>query len=187
MLNDIFSNFIPWIFYFFLAKNSPKFAITVAVITAIFIEYKTLSKKFVLSIVNLIFFTALFVTKVLNNNDWLLQHSGFILNALLASIAWGSFILKKPFTLQYAKMRVDQSKWQHPLFWRINYLLTATWGVIFLINCVMNLLFASFVNEILSNGLIVLGIAFSAFFPAWYAKIHSSSGRTNGRMISVNS
>jgi len=96
-----------------------------------------------------------------------------IANSLvLALMAWGTLAARSPFTYQYARDSWDKSYWKEPMFIRINQIITAVWGVIFLINTGLGalsifvfpdqrLLFA----VILPNIWVVAGVIFSSQFP----------------------
>ena len=45
------------------------------------------------------------------------------------AIAFGSVILRMPFTLQYAREDVPEEYWHEPEFLRVNYLITWVWVV----------------------------------------------------------
>lgn len=178
MIKDIVQTFLPWILYFVLAGHTPmqmKVAIIAAAVTSIIFEYKGLRKKFILSWVTLLFFIFMFITVIMYDSKWVMQHAWVLSNSALALVAWLSILIRRPFTLQYAKETVPSAKWDHPIFWRINYLLTITWGMIFLLGILVNVLRLYFpavspwVYEIFTDGAVVFGVWFSAWFPSWYA------------------
>jgi len=180
MIRDIIQTFLPWIIYFVLVGgHSPvqmKIAITASVVASLLAERNGLKKKFIMSWVTLVFFVFMFISVVIFNNEWVRLHSWILSNSALAFIAWFSILIKRPFTLQYAKNSTSSDKWNHPIFWRINYIITAVWGVIFTIGIVSNVLrlYFSYLNpwvyELLTDGTVVFGIWFSAWFPSSYAK-----------------
>jgi hypothetical protein len=64
--------------------------------------------------------------------DWLELWAGELANAGLASFAIGSLIVRRPFTMAYARDTVDAKHWNSPLFVRTNYILTGVWASAFL-------------------------------------------------------
>ena len=82
----------------------------------------------------LLFFGFALITVPLMNNVWVMQHLGVLSHGTLASFTWASILLKKPFTLEYAKQRVEPSVWTQPSFIRKNNIITAVWGCAFTVS-----------------------------------------------------
>lgn len=172
---------LPWILFFTLSGHTQQqmdIAISVAAITSIAFEFKGLKKGFVLSWGTLLFFIFMFITVVIGKNQYISQYSWIFSNGALAIIAWASILIRKPFTIQYAKERVPRDKWNQPLFIKINYVLTAVWGLIFLMNIGLHVLslyypsfnrFYGFVSYMPS----IFGILFTLWFPNWYKEKHT--------------
>lgn len=134
MLKDVIKSFLPWILYFILVDQKQQqldIAIIIAAITSIIFEFKGLKKGFILSWGTLIFFIFMFISVIILRNQYIIKYAWIFSNGALALIAWISILIHKPFTIQYAKEKVSKDKWEHPLFLRINYLLTTVWGLIF--------------------------------------------------------
>lgn len=174
---DIIKSILPWILYAILpgkTLNELKFSLTIAAIASLIFEYPYLKKGFVLSWGTLFFFSFMFIAVVLFQHEWIAKHAWIFSNGTLALIAWISILLRQPFTIQYAKERVASDKWQHPIFIKINNILSATWGFIFLYAFILNILrvyFPSLMHWSLELSTYVLtgfGIWFSAWFPDWY-------------------
>ena len=177
MLKEIIQGFLPWILFFILAGSTQQqldIAIIVAAITSIIFEYKGLKKGFILSWGTLIFFIFMVTAVTLFQNQWVSKFYWIFSNGALATIAWVSILIRKPFTIQYAKEQVSQDKWLHPLFLKINYLLTAVWGLIFLTGIGLHILrlfepsFNGWIYEITSYLPSIFGIWFTTWFPNWY-------------------
>lgn len=177
MLKNILLSFLPWILYFALLGKTPEqlnTAIIVAAITAIFLERKNLKKGYILSWGTLVFFIFLFLAVVIFKNAWVAQYQWIFSNGMLILIAWGSLIIRCPFTIQYAKEQVAPEKWQHPLFIRINMILTAVWGCMFLIGLALHIVRfyfpteSSSLAEIISYFPGIFAIWFTSWFPSWY-------------------
>lgn len=82
----------------------------------------------------LLFFGFALITVPVMNNVWVIQHLGVLSHGTLASFTWASILLKKPFTLEYAKQRVEPSVWTQPGFVRKNNIITAVWGCAFTVS-----------------------------------------------------
>jgi hypothetical protein len=65
--------------------------------------------------------------------NWLELWGGEVANVAVFAIAFGSVVLRMPFTLQYAREDVAEELWHEPEFLRINYLITWVWVVAFAI------------------------------------------------------
>lgn len=170
-------NFMPWILFFILmgsSKQQLETAIIVAIIAAFLFDFKRLKNGFVLNWGTILFFGFIFVAVIIFKNKWIATYSGLLSNGALAMIAWVSILIRKPFTIQYAKETVPSDQWKHPLFIKINYLLTAVWAILFSIGTALPLIllyqpsFSSSIFQIISWLPPVLGIWFTTWFPEWY-------------------
>jgi hypothetical protein len=74
--------------------------------------------------------------------------AGEITNGTLAAYALATLVIRKPFTIAYARDTVDPEHWTNPLFVRVNYILTAVWAGAFVINTVVG----SFGDAVLHDG-----------------------------------
>ncbi len=57
--------------------------------------------------------------------------AGELTNLSLAAFAWLTMLIRKPFTMAYAKDTTPQEHWESPLFKRINNVITAVWASAF--------------------------------------------------------
>ncbi|WP_346355380.1 hypothetical protein [Azotosporobacter soli] len=116
----------------------------------------------------LLFFGFALLTVPIMNNMWVVKHLGVLSHGTLATFTWGSIILKNPFTLEYAKMRVAPEQWTAPAFIRKNNILTGVWGCAFLISfidAVLKLTFfpsAGVVFEVIDTTALVAAATFTA-------------------------
>ena len=101
------------------------------------------------------------------NNVWYMNHLGVFSNGTLASLVWISILRGEPFTLAYAKQRIDPKYWDAPLFIHKNYRITAAWGFSFSIGLVDALLrlqypgVPGYVFEIVDSGAMLVAILFT--------------------------
>jgi hypothetical protein len=66
--------------------------------------------------------------------DWLELWAGELSNIALAAFAIVTLLIRKPFTLAYAKDTTPREHWDDPLFLRINYVISAVWAGAFLVS-----------------------------------------------------
>jgi hypothetical protein len=62
---------------------------------------------------------------------WLELWSGDITNALLAGYAMVTLVIRRPYTMVYARHRMAREHWGTSLFVRINMMVTAVWAAVF--------------------------------------------------------
>ena len=94
------------------------------------------------------------------------------LDGTLAAIALGSMAIRAPFTLQYAREKVDAEIQARPLFMQVNYILTGVWASAFVIMLAADAL-TLYLPEL--PVWTIAGIAFLArngatLFTQWYPK-----------------
>ncbi len=178
-MKSLIQSFLPWILYFAIVGSTQKqldIAICVAAFTSIAFEISSLKKGFVLSWGTLIFFIFLFISVVIFRSALVAKYEWVFSNGMLALIAWVSILIKQPFTFQYAKEEVSPEYWNSLLFIRINYILSATWGMLFLIGLMLNVIhinvlaFSGWGYELSTFLPSIFGIWFTSWFPEWYKK-----------------
>lgn len=149
-------------------------AIGVAAITSIVFEWNALKKGFILSWGTLTFFIFMLIAVVVLKSELAIKYVYVVSHIGLAIIAWTSLILRRPFTIQYAMESVSEDKWRHPLFLKINYILTSVWGVIFLAGLGLNVIrlyypgFSAWSYELISYLPSIFGVWVTTWFPDWY-------------------
>ncbi len=83
-----------------------------------------------LDLAAIVFFAALLVLAFVGGHDthaWLERWSGEISNVMIVLVAVGSVLVRRPFTLQYARESTEREYWDSPLFLHVNYVLTWVW------------------------------------------------------------
>jgi hypothetical protein len=68
--------------------------------------------------------------------DWLELWAGELSNVALAAFAIVTLLIRKPFTLAYARDTTPREHWGEPLFLRVNYVISAVWAGAFLVSAV---------------------------------------------------
>jgi all-trans-retinol 13,14-reductase len=99
----------------------------------------------------------------------------FLTWAIFAVVTWVTLLIGFPFTIQYAREQAPREVWDHPLFLRLNVILTVVFGVMFTVNAGLGVL-ALMTGHLLSLGLIVpmslliAAIVFSGQYPKRYSQ-----------------
>ncbi|MFE2585341.1 hypothetical protein [Streptomyces sp. NPDC059378] len=152
-------------------------AATVVLVAAGRIVHRGSSWK-LLELADLAFFTVLAVVGAAASDGtrrWLETYAGEVSNIALCLIAFGSMACGTPFTLQYARERVDPEYWHTPAFLRTNYLITGAWGLAFLVAAVAGAygdLVLHDPNNIWTGWIIqILAIVAAVRFTAWYPDV----------------
>jgi hypothetical protein len=114
--------------------------------------------------------------------DWLAVWAGELSNIALAVFAIVTLAIRKPFTLAYAKDTTPREQWDHPLFMRINYVISAVWAGAFVVSAIAGAYGDAVLRDndnfwtawILPLGAIIFAVAFTEFYPD-YATGESTS------------
>ncbi len=176
--------FSPWIAFLIIANGSMlrlKLGIIVASVLTVIMVVTRLHRG-VIMWVGIIFFLYALVTVVLLDNMWTVRYMAVMANGALAMGTWVGIILKRPFTLEYAHESTDPSLWKDPLFLRSNYLLTATWAVVFSINAAIAWqrtilpVMSGWAYETISYALLALAMLLSTWYPQ-HVRRQRESGR----------
>jgi len=122
--------------------------------------------------------------------SWLELWAGEITNGALAAYALTTIVIRRPFTISYARDTVDSEHWNSPLFVRVNYILSAVWAGAFLINTVVG----SFGDAVLRDGdnfwtgwivqlaVTLAAVAVTEFYPDYArAKFLAATGESSDR------
>ncbi len=135
----------PWI-VFSLLVGPGRFEMAVGIALAAAVTLVVVSRVVnrgsswkLLEVADVVFFAALAVIGALASEGtlrWLETYAGEVANITLAVIAFGSMAVGMPFTIQYAREQVDPALWHTPGFVRTNYVITAVWGLAFLVAAV---------------------------------------------------
>lgn len=185
MLFQILLGFLPWIILNVLPRHTPEQflkSVILALVLTLVINYKSLKKGFILSLGAAIYLLAVLIVEIFYPNQWLVQNIVIVSNLVLAAIAWISLAVKFPFTLQYAREQQPKEKWHNPTFIFINNFLTAVWGVVFVFNLTINILFIHYqvvnklITAITTNSSIICGILITLWFPKFYRKYLKKRG-----------
>jgi hypothetical protein len=114
--------------------------------------------------------------------EWLELWAGELSNIALAAFAIVTLLIRRPFTLAYAKDTTPREHWDSPLFLRINYMISAVWAGAFLVSAVVGAYGDAFLRDndnfwtawIVPLAAVVFAGAFTEFYPD-YASGESTS------------
>ncbi|MFG2293434.1 hypothetical protein [Streptomyces sp. NPDC048603] len=138
----------------------------------------------ILEIADVVFFAVLAVIGALASDGtlrWLETYAGELSNIALTLIAFGSIAVGVPFTIQYAKEQVDPALWDTPAFLRTNRIITAAWGLAFLVAA----LAGAYGDLVLHNPdnlwtgwvIQILAIVAAVRFTVWYPDVARARAR----------
>jgi hypothetical protein len=88
----------------------------------------------------------------------------------LLLVVLASVILRRPFTLQYAREQAPREMWNNPVFIRTNYVITAAWALAFAVMVGADLVLLYLPNLPLKVGIgaTILAIVGAIRFTSWY-------------------
>jgi hypothetical protein len=113
--------------------------------------------------------------------DWLRTWSGELSNIALVVIALGSILIRRPFTLGYAKESTPKEFWDSPAFLRTNYVITWAWALAFIVAAVSGFIGDAVIDnsDNLWTGWIIQTAAMLAAvqFTLWYPRVVRARGR----------
>lgn len=116
------------------------------------------------------FFAAAAIVATLAGPALFQHYNVFMIWGIFAAVAWITLLIGRPLTLQYAREQAPPEIWDHPLFMRLNVILTAVWCGILTVNTIFGFV-AYLTGRLLSFGLLIplsvmiFGFVFSARYP----------------------
>jgi hypothetical protein len=103
------------------------------------------------------------------HSTWFRSYLTAIANGMLAAGAWGSLLVGRPFTLAYARESTDPAMWDHPLFIRVNQVITAVWAAALTINAgVAWVQVQQLLPGWATNALQIATLLAATLFSSWY-------------------
>lgn len=166
--------FSPWLAFLLIASDGLfrlKLGLTVGLILSIIMGLTRLHRGIILW-VGLIFFSCATVAMLGFNSMWTAKHMGIMANGAMATASWLSIVVKKPFTMDYAREHTAKELWSSPLFIRTNIIITAVWGLAFTLN---TFLAWGKMERFIVTGLVYEFITYTVLigtvcFTCWYQK-----------------
>ena len=105
--------------------------------------------------------------------EWLQLWAGELSNIALATFAIVTLLIRRPFTLAYARDTTPEEHWDNPIFVRINYVISAAWAGAFLFSALVGAYGDAILRDndnfwtawILPIGAIIFAVSFTEFYP----------------------
>jgi hypothetical protein len=107
---------------------------------------------------------------------WLFKnYNVFLTWSVFGFVTWTTLVIGFPFTIQYAREQAPIEVWDHPLFMRLNVILTVIFGLVFTANAGFGVLALTtghwlLLGLIVPITLLISAIAFSTVYPKRYAQ-----------------
>ena len=141
-----------------------------------------------LTLFGVIFFGVLLVVRVVVGADaetWLSKWTGEMSNIALTVFAVSTLVVRRPFTLSYAKDTTPEEFWDTPGFRRINFVVSAVWAAAFALSAVFGFIGIVLLQDgdnywtawILQLGATFFAVAFTDVYPDYVgAKLDREAG-----------
>jgi len=137
-LISLLTAFVPWIAFTLVAEaplGSPLTCLTLAFIVGIVLtvltSYRQILQGYILSVVTIVFFVVFFILIIGLKLYPLANYISVLSMLILTVVCWATMLFRFPFTLQYSREGVDPERVKSAPFMRVNYIITAVWGVAF--------------------------------------------------------
>jgi hypothetical protein len=137
-LKSSFSGIAPWILMSVLAGPG-RFEVAVLAafgLTLLFViaSYARGFPVHSLEIIGGMYFASLAIVGLVAPDNivrWLDDWSGVVSSVVLAVFVVATLLVRRPFTLSYAKQEAPPEIWDSPVFLRVNYVISAVWAAVF--------------------------------------------------------
>lgn len=192
ILNNPVMGFAPWI-VFSVVEGPGRFAAAAgaalgAALLILLVGVAVGIRAKLLDLAAIVFFAVLLSLGLVVGHDahaWLERWSGEISNVVIVLVALASVLVRRPFTLQYAREMTDRDYWDSPLFLHINYVLTWVWIGSFFVTAAVGWYGDGPLHEpdnIWTNWIVSIAVLiFAIRFTEWYpARVKSAAMRDAG-------
>lgn len=175
--------FSPWIAFWIISGGHSivwlQIGICVAAVLVLVMGITRLHRGLILW-ASVVFFAFALVTVALLKNMWVIQHLGILASGTLFMATLLSIVIGQPFTESYAREHVPRELWESPGFIRSSYTVTGTWGMIFLVNALVNVAkpyyaeLGEWVFRGLELSILVSGVVFTTVYSNYLRRKRSS-------------
>jgi len=182
-LLSLLTAFVPWIAFVFIAESpvgSPEMnlilAFVVAIVLTVLTSYRQLLKGYILSVVTIVFFVVFFILIVGLQQYYLANYISVLSMLILTVVCWATILFRFPFTLQYSREGIDPERARSAPFMRVNYIITAVWGIAFTLGLAVNaiLLIRPDLHVMFWDNVqwvfMIIAIVFTMWYPAYVHK-----------------
>ncbi|MEA1936024.1 MAG: hypothetical protein U9M96_04280 [Thermodesulfobacteriota bacterium] len=182
----VFLGFLPWIVFWVLSgRENYQIAAAASVVVVIFLCIRDIQKRNikVLDVGTLLFFVFLTLIAYTSEAVWIDTHATPLSTAALFLIALTSILIRKPFTLQYAREQVDPKFWDSPRFYSTNLTISWVWCFAFAIMAVTSyvaLNHPSLIDRVIHILAFVGAIKFTAWYPDYVKKKLKNESQNQG-------
>ncbi|MFD9790819.1 hypothetical protein ACFWXK_07680 [Streptomyces sp. NPDC059070] len=133
--------FIPWIVFAAVGASHWQWGALCALATGAWLLHSdrkrgASAESQVLERSTIAFFAILGAVAFAAPDSGLREYGGALATGWLALTAWATLAVRRPFTTAIAKRQAPREMWNHPVFLRINVVLTAAWAAAFTITAV---------------------------------------------------
>ncbi|MDL9949040.1 hypothetical protein QSJ19_26390, partial [Gordonia sp. ABSL11-1] len=179
-VNSPLSGLAPWIVMSLFSgpgrfEESVAAALGIALLV-VFASWKIGNSIKLMEWFDVVFFVVMCVIGILASPGmitWLELWAGEIVNLALVVFAFGSILLRRPFTLEYAREQTPEEFWDNPLFIRTNYVITWAWAAAFAVSAIAGAIGDAVFDDagnfwtgwIIQIGATVFAISFTEFYP----------------------
>jgi hypothetical protein len=179
-LNSPLSGVAPWVLFSVLSTPG-RFEIAVCWALGLsLLTTWTASRRgipvYALDVLGVTFFAILAVVGLVATHGmitFLELWAGELTNIALALFAIATIVVRRPFTLPYAKEQVSEEHWDTSLFLRINYLISAVWAAAFTFSAVVGLIGDAVLRDsnnfwtgwVLQLAALFFAVAYTEFYP----------------------
>ena len=177
---SIFYSFIPYILMSLFAGEGTFLLVTgiFFAMSAAWMIYGLVQKRGLhqLSTVGTVLFGLMLIVTLVDPNleVWIINWSGTIAEIALVLTAFIGVLVKRPFTLYYARFSTDPVQWDHNPEYRaavirVSQIITGVWGLSFLVTALCDFADDATNNGLVFNWIIPLAVLFGAVkFTMWY-------------------
>jgi glucan phosphoethanolaminetransferase (alkaline phosphatase superfamily) len=144
-LISLLTAFVPWIAFVLIAESpvgSPQMnlilAFIIAIVLTVVTSYRQLLRGYILSVVTIVFFIVFFILIVGLQQYYLANYISVFSMLILTAVCWATMLFRFPFTLQYSREGVEPERARSAPFLRVNYIITAVWGIAFTLGLAVN-------------------------------------------------
>jgi hypothetical protein len=179
-LNSPISGIAPWVLFSVLSapgrfETAVCFALGLSLLT-MWIGSRRGIAVYALDVLGVAFFAILAVVGLVASRGvitFLELWAGEMTNIVLAVFVIATIVIRKPFTLAYAKKQAPEEFWDTPLFRRINYTISGVWAGAFTFSAVVGLIGDAVLHDannfwtgwVLQLAALFFAIGFTEFYP----------------------